>query len=134
VSEEFACVIEAVMERNVVPITVELNVEIVLLAKPASMESVQELVLLSVFELTVASGPVVGIDATEMVVVVLVLTAILATSVVVTELANVSLTVTTSTVVMMVVEDPVEPVSTELSAKELTTSSLDNATTTATLT
>jgi hypothetical protein len=134
VSEEFACVIEAVMERNVVPITVELNVEIVLLAKPASMESVQELVLLSVFELTVASGPVVGIDATEMVVVVLVLTAILATSVVVTELANVSLIVTTSTVVMMVVEDPVEPVSTELSAKELTTSSLDNATTTATLT
>jgi hypothetical protein len=134
VSEEFACVTEAVMERNVVPITVELNVEIVLLAKPASMESVQELVLLSVFELTVASGPVVGIDATEMVVVVLVLTAILATSVVVTELANVSLIVTTSTVVMMVVEDPVEPVSTELSAKELTTSSLDNATTTATLT
>jgi hypothetical protein len=134
VSEEFACVIEAVMERNVVPITVELNVEIVLLAKPASMEFVQELVLLSVFELTVASGPVVGIDATEMVVVVLVLTAILATSVVVTELANVSLTVTTSTVVMMVVEDPVEPVSTELSAKELMTSSLDNATTTATLT
>jgi hypothetical protein len=134
VSEEFACVIEAVMERNVVPITVELNVEIVLLAKPASMEFVQELVLLSVFELTVASGPVVGIDATEMVVVVLVLTAILATSVVVTELANVSLIVTTSTVVMMVVEDPVEPVSTELSAKELTTSSLDNATTTATLT
>jgi hypothetical protein len=97
------------------------------------MESVQELVLPNVPDLMEPSEPVDGTDVTPMVVVELAPTARPAISVVEMEHAGVSPTVTTSTVVMMVVVDPVEPVMVEQSAKELLIPSPINATSTVTL-
>lgn len=124
---------EAVTEKSVVLTTAELNVELVFRDKHAPMESVSELVLPNAPELTEVSELAVGIDATEMDVVELAPTAIPATSDVVMEHANVSPTVTTSTVEMMAAEDPVELVPEVLSAKEPATHSPDNATSTVTL-
>jgi hypothetical protein len=131
---EFVLVTEAVTEKSAVLTTAELNVELVFPDKHAPMESVSELVLPNAPELTEVSELAVGIDATEMDVVELAPTAIPATSDVVMEHANVSPTVTTSTVEMMAAEDPVELVPAVLSAKEPATHSPDNATSTVTLT
>jgi hypothetical protein len=133
VSEECAFVTAAVTGRNVVPTIVELNVELVFLGKHAQMEFVLELVLLSAPELMEPSELVVGIDATEKVVAVPAPIVTHATSVAVMELASVFPTVTTSTVVTTVVEDPAEPVLMELSVKEPLILFPDNATSTAIL-
>lgn len=76
---------------------------------------------------------VVGTDVTPMDVVELALTVRLATSVAEMEPANVFPTVTTSTVVMMDAEDPVEPAKVVLSAKDQLIPSLINVTSTVTL-
>jgi hypothetical protein len=111
-TEVLASAIVAAPVLNVDLTDVEPLVVTALLDKPVSMESVQELVHLNVFVQMVHKEVVVGID-----VVAAVETAQLVTDAEM-ELVNATPAVKTNTVVMMVVEELVEPAKVELSAKE----------------